>query len=206
MTYTFPTLLTVTLLVTGLLAGPQVARAQGSTSGDVTVQVSRDGSAYRVTAELAVAANVDEVWDVLTDFDHMATFLSSVDQSHVSNREGNRVEVIQKSHSSAGPIRLSLDSVRQVDLTPKREIRSHLLKGDLQSSDFTTSIVPEGETTRITVSGKFVAGLIAGAAITPELVQAQTQLQYQELREEILRRKARQSTPACLMAKNCVRS
>jgi uncharacterized membrane protein len=181
------------------------AQAQTGNGSDITVQVTRDGNAFAVTAEWVVAASADEVWDVLTDFEHMTTFLTSVDQSHITNRDGNRLEVSQKSHSTAGPIRLSTDSLRQVDLTPKREIRSHLLKGDLKSSDFTTRIAAQGDSTRISVSGKFVAGMLAGSAITPEAVQAQTQAQFQEMREEILRRKNRQPTPACLLAKNCVR-
>jgi carbon monoxide dehydrogenase subunit G len=190
-----------------LLATPGAAQAQtsGGNGNDITVQVTRDGNAFAVTGEWVVAASVDEVWDVLTDYEHMTTFLTSVDQSHVTTREGNRLELSQKSHGTMGPIRLSADSLRQVELTPKREIRTHLLKGDLKSSDFTTRIAPQGDSTRVSVSGKFVTGLLAGSAITPEAVQAQTQLQYQELREEILRRKNRQPTPACLLAKNCVR-
>ena len=143
---------------------------------------------------------------MLTDFDHMATILSNVDQSHIVSREGNRLEVNQKAHGNAGPLKISTDSVRQIELTPKREIKSHLLKGDLKSSDFTTRLAPEGELIRVSVAGKFATGLLAGAALSPEAVQQQTQRQYQELREEILRRKNKQPTPACLIAKNCERA
>ena len=169
----------------------------------ITVQVDRDGNTFAVAAQFTVAASTDEVWDVLTDFEHMAQILSNVDASRIANREGNRFEVIQKSHASAGLIRVSLDSVRAVELTPKREIQSHLIKGDLKSSEFTTRIADEGGITRITVSGRFVAGGLSAAALTPETVQAQTQRQYQELREEILRRKAKEPPPPCLLAKNC---
>ena len=170
---------------------------------DITVHVEKDGNAFAVAAELTVAASTREVWDVLIDFDHMAQILSNVDLSRVANRHGNRFDVIQKSHGSAGLIHVSLDSVRAVELTPKREIRSHMTKGDLKSSDFTTRIAEEGGITRITVSGKFVASGLSAAAITPQAVQAQTQRQYQELREEILRRKAKEPSPPCLLAKNC---
>ena len=170
---------------------------------DLSVRVEQDGSAYTVTAELTVAASVDEVWEVLTDFDHMAQILSSVDSSRVANRQGKRFEVMQKSHGSVGPIRVSLDSVRAVELTPKREIRSQLISGDLKSSDFTTRIAKKGSVTQINVSGKIVAEGLTAAAITPEAVRAQTRRQYQELREEILRRKAKEPPPPCLLAKNC---
>jgi carbon monoxide dehydrogenase subunit G len=170
---------------------------------DITVNVAKEGGAFVVSAELTVAANADEVWAVLTDFDHMAQILSSVDASQIANRDGNRFEVIQKSHASAGPLRISHDSVRQVELSPKQEIRSHLVRGSVKSSDFTTRIAEENGGIRITVHGTFVASGLSASAITPEAVEAQTRQQYQELREEILRRKANEPRPPCLLAKNC---
>jgi carbon monoxide dehydrogenase subunit G len=184
------------------IVSPVFACAAPPGGRDISVHVERDGNAFVVAAELTVAASTDEVWDVLTDFDHMAQILSNVDLSRVANRNGKRFEVIQKAHGSFGLIHFSVDSVRAVELTPKREIHSHLIKGDLKSSDFTTRIAKKGGITRITVSGKIVAEGLSAGAITPEAVQAQTQRQYQELREEILRRKAKEPPP-CLLAKNC---
>lgn len=170
---------------------------------DVVVHAEKNGATFVVEAELSVAANADEVWEVLIDFDHMAQILSSVDASHIVNRDGNRLEVAQKSHANVGLVHLSQDSVRQVELTPKREIRSHLLKGDLKASDFTTRIAEEGGVSRISVRGTFVAGGLQASVITVEAVESQTQRNYQELREEILRRKSHEPPPPCLLAKNC---
>jgi len=186
-----------------LIAAPVFAWAALPAGRDIFVHVEREGNAFAVAAELTVAASTDEVWDVLTDFDHMAQVLSNVDLSRVANRNGRRFEVIQKAHGDAGLIHVSLDSVRAVELTPKREIQSHLVKGDLKSSDFTTRIAKKGGLTWITVRGKIVAEGLSAAAITSEAVQAQTQRQYQELREEILRRKAKEPPPPCLLTKNC---
>jgi carbon monoxide dehydrogenase subunit G len=186
------------------IASPVTTHAAQTSGGDITVHVAKDGTAFVVSTELTVAANVDEVWAVLTDFDHMAQILSNVDASQIANRHGNKFEVIQKSHASAGPLRISLDSVRQVELSPKQEIRSHLLKGGgLKSSKFTTRIADEGGVIKITVHGKFVASGLSASAITPERVESQTRRQYQELREEILRRKANEPPPPCLVAKDC---
>jgi hypothetical protein len=124
--------------------------------------------------------------EVLTDFDHMAQILSSVEWSEGVPQGG----VIS-------PL------LRQMELTPKREIRSHLLKGDLKASDFSTRISEEGSASRITVRGKFVAGGLAASALTVEAVEAQTKRNYQELRDEILRRKSNEPPPACLLTKTC---
>ena len=185
------------------LLWPALAGATPVGGEDITVDVAKDGNSFAVTADMSVMASPDEVWNVLTDFEHMASFLSNVDSSRVANRVGNRFDVVQKSHTSSGPVHLSLDSVRTVDLVPTREIRSHLTKGNLKSADFTTRIAKQAGLTRISVSGNFVAEGLATVAITPEAVRVQTQRQYQEIREEILRRKAKQPTPPCLLAKNC---
>ena len=186
-----------------LLAASMLAYAAGPSAKDITVKVERDGNTFTVNTELTVAASLDETWDVLVDFDKMAAILTNVDASKITNRDGNKFEVVQKSHSSAGLIKISLDSVRQVELTPKHEIHSHLVKGDLKSSDFTTRLAEEGGVTKVSVSGKFVASGLGSAAITVDAVQAQTQRQYQELREEVLRRKAKEPPPPCILAKNC---
>jgi carbon monoxide dehydrogenase subunit G len=197
-----PKLLMRYIAATALLA-LLVRVSSAQPSNDIVVHVEKDGVTFRVDAELSIAAKMEEVWDVLTDFDHMAQILSNVDASKVVNRDGDRFEVVQKSHANAGPLRLSTDSVRQVELSPKHEIKSHLLKGDLKSSEFTTRIAEQGGLTKVNVHGAFVPGGLAAAAITVEAVQAQTQRQYSELRDEVLRRKNNEPTPPCVLTKNC---
>ena len=102
-----------------------------------------------------------------------------------------------------GLLRLSLENTRAVVLTPKREIESRLLKGDLKSSDFTTRIVDEAGGSKIFIRGQFVVNGLASAAVSVESVEVQSRLSYQEMRDEILRRKSNEPTPACLLAKNC---
>jgi carbon monoxide dehydrogenase subunit G len=186
------------------VATPMLASSAPSTGRDIIVHATKDGAAFTVDAELTVAANVDEVWEVLTDFDRMAQIVTSIDSSRIVSRDGNMIQVAQKSHANAGPLRFSMENLRQVELIPNREMRSHLLKGDLKASDFTTRISDEGGgLTKITVQGKFVAGGVSGGVITVESVEAQTRRQYQELRDEILRRKANEPPPPCLIAKTC---
>jgi hypothetical protein len=184
------------------------APAGSAAPQDVAVRVSKDGMTFTVEADFSVAATQEETWEVLTDFDHMTQILSNVDASKITSRDGNRIEVTQKSHAQSGPIRISLDSVREVDLTPKTEIKSRMVKSnDLKSSDFTTRIAPgEGGLTKVTVRGTFLPAGLAVVAANPEAVEANTRRQYSELRDEILRRKNHEPTPPCILAKNCPQS
>lgn len=55
------------------------------------MQVSRSGELYRVEATFVVAAPVMGVWRCLTDYEHLAEVLPSVEESRVLGREGDSV-------------------------------------------------------------------------------------------------------------------
>lgn len=156
---------------------------------DIAVHVRKERSAFDISFEFTVPATVSETWNVLADYEHMAQIVSSVVSSHIVSRDGNKITVEQTSRGNVGPIHLSVDGVREIVLTPYSEIRSHLVKGDLKASDFTTSLHDEGALTRVTGHGKIVAAAWAAWALSAATVEAQTRRQYQELRTEILRRK-----------------
>ncbi len=165
------------------------AAAQGSEQ-DIAVQVKKDHATYEIDFEFTVPVAIEQAWSVLSDFDHMAQILSNMDSSRIVSRDGNRITVAQTSHGKVGPIHVSVDGLREIVLKPPTEIRSHLLKGDLKASDFTTELHDEGAVTRVTGHGKLVVAAWAAIALSADEVAAQTRRQYQELRNEILRRKA----------------
>ena len=146
-------------------------------------------AAFEITFEFTVPATVEQTWNVLADYEHMANIVSNIDSSRIVSRDGNRITVAQTSHGNVGPIHVSVDGMREIVLTPYSEIRSHLVKGDLKASDFTTKLHDEGAVTRVTGQGKLVAAAWVSWAIGAETVEAQTRRQYQELRNEILKRK-----------------
>lgn len=182
------------------VAWPATAASPGD---DIAVNVERDGNTFTVSLDMVVAAGADETWGVLTDFERMAQILSNVDASKIVARDGNLIRVSQQSHAQVGLLKLSLKNVREIELTPNREIRSKLLEGDLKSSDFTTRISPDGANTRVSVRGQFVTKGAASAVVNVDAVAKQTRRQYEELREEILRRKGNLPPPPCLLAKTC---
>ena len=177
------------LALCAALSWPAAADPLRSGDDDIDVQVRKERSAYEVKLEFTVPATVEQTWNVLADYEHMAQILSSMDSSRVVSRDGNRLTVAQTSHGKVGPLHVSVDGIREITLTPFSEIRSHQIRGDLKASDFTTSLRAEGSATRVTVSGRLVAGAWGSWALGAETVAAHTRRQYQELRNEIVRRK-----------------
>ena len=56
---------------------------------------------------------------------------------------------------------------------------------------------------RVIWRGRIVPGLLASLAVTADAVEAELRQLCQELRAEILRRKAGPSAPPCRQAKTC---
>ena len=120
------------------------------------VQVRKEGPAVVVDVVCPVDAPWSIVWEVLTDYDHMAKFLSNLEYSAVEDTAGNVLRVHQKGKASRGPLTLTFDIVREIELVPHSEIRSRLISGDLKSSDFVTRIVVTAEGVNIVNSGRYM--------------------------------------------------
>lgn len=157
---------------------------------DVAVHIQRDGARIIVDVRLPVAATALETWAVATDYDHMASFVSNLESSRVIERAGNTLTIEQKGRASRGPLSFAFQNVREIVLTPPREIRSRLVSGDLEASEFTTRVIDHGASAEIVNHGEFIPKVWVPPVIGPALIEAETRKQFAELRAEVLRRKA----------------
>jgi hypothetical protein len=178
-----------------LLAFVPVVAWSASADQDIVVHVVKDGPNISVDVDCPVDAPRSVVWNVLTDYDHMAQFVSNLEFSGVEDRSGDVLRVHQKGKASRGPLTLSFDNVREVELVPLLEIRSRLISGDMKASEFTTRIVNGATRLHIVNTGRYTPNLWVPPIIGPALIGAETRKQFGEIRAEILRRTAMASTP-----------
>jgi hypothetical protein len=157
---------------------------------DIVVHVQKDGQHIAVDVDCPVDAPWSVVWEVLTDYDHMAQFISNLEFSGIEDRVDDVLRVRQKGKASRGPMTLTFDNIREIELVPQREIRSRLISGDLKASDFTTRIVEATGIVHIVNSGRYTPNIWVPPLIGPALIEAETQKQFGEIRTEILRRSA----------------
>jgi hypothetical protein len=143
-----------------------------------------------VEVDCPVDAPWSVVWEVLTDYDHMAKFISNLEYSGIKGRADNVLRVHQKGKASRGPLTLTFDNVREIELVPYSEIRSRLISGDLKASNFITRIVEIAARVHIVNSGRYTPNMWVPPFIGPALIEAETQKQFGEIRSEILRRSA----------------
>jgi hypothetical protein len=172
-----------------LLGLLHVTQAWSADDSDIQVQVQQRGRWIVVDVAMSVGATPLESWKVMTDYDNMASFVSNLESSRIIKRVGDTLTVMQKGKASRGPLTFSFENVRQIVLTPYREIHSHLISGDLEASDFTTQVVDHGTFTEIINHGEFIPNVWVPPLIGPGVIGAETRKQFGQLRAEILRRK-----------------
>jgi len=172
------------------LAGALHALPSSDADADIDVRVEKRGPLIVVDVDFMVRATAIEAWSVMTDYDNMANFISNLQTSTIIGRDGNVVSVMQRGKASRGPLTFTFENVREIVLTPYREIRSRLISGDLEASEFTTRVVDHGASAQIINHGEFIPKVWVPPIIGPAVIQAETRKQFQELRMEILRRKA----------------
>ena len=180
------------LLVVAWLAAFPLRVAAFAPNEDIVVKVRKDGHGVAIDVDCPVKAPWQVVWDVLTDYARMPQFISNIQYSAVEEAAGNVLRVRQKGKASRGPLTVTFDMLREVELVPQSEIRSRLLtSGDLESSDFVTRIVLAEDGVHIVNSGRYVPKVWVPPVLGPALIEAETHKQFGEFRTEILRRSAR---------------
>jgi hypothetical protein len=174
----------------------QPARAALAPDTDIDVRASKDGEFVVVDVDMAVTATQDEVWNVLTDYDHMADFVANLEASSIIARSGNTLDVMQKGTARYGLLSFPFQSVRRVVLMPRREIQSKITSGEMTGSEIVTRITGGGMTTQVSVRSRYLPTIWIPPVIGTSVIASETRKQWFTLREEVLRRRAQVARPA----------
>ena len=174
-----------------LLASIGPLPASASEADDpISVKVDRRGETVVIDVEVKIDATVAEVWGVMTDYDRMADFISTMKSSKVMTRHGNSLEVAQSGETKVAFMKFKFTGVRGIELLPKSEIRSRLIEGDFKSFQSTTRLVESGEGMKIVHHGEYVPKSWLPPLIGPAIIEGGTRRHYTEVIAEVRRRKA----------------
>jgi Polyketide cyclase / dehydrase and lipid transport len=124
----------------------QIAMAEPAVDEDIEVKVKIAGESVTVDLSLVVQATRQEVWSVLTDFGHMADFVSNLKESRVISTSGNTLKIFQRGVATYGPINFPFESTREIRLTPFDKIKSHMISGNMRRMEGMTRLIDEGGT------------------------------------------------------------
>jgi hypothetical protein len=175
----------IALLAAAFLAPIAALAADNS---DIVVQVRKEGETIHVAVDCPVRAPPAVAWEVMTDYENMAKFITNVTHSTVRMHMGNRLQVEQKGKASRGPLSISFENMREIELVPQSEIRSKLVAGDTMPAQFVTRIEERDGVTHVMHTGYYTPSMWVPPGIGPSLIEAETRKQYGEIRAEIERR------------------
>ncbi|MEO7056015.1 MAG: SRPBCC family protein [Caldimonas sp.] len=156
------------------------------------VHVEKRGEAVVIDVDMSVPATPAIAWAVLTDYEHMATFLSNLTSSRVVHRQGETLHVAQAGHTRVAFMTFSFAAVRAVELVPMDEIRSSLLSGDFKSYVSTTRLVSVNQGVRVMHHGEYVPKAWLPPMVGVAVIESETRKQFDEFSAEMLRRQAAQ--------------
>ena len=156
---------------------------------ELAVKVERRGETVVVDVEATAPGPLSEAWAVLTDYDHMASYISNLTASKiVERRDHDTLHVMQSGRTKIGFMSFGFEAVRAVELVHMREIRSSLVSGDFKAYASTTSIASVPSGTRIVHHGEYVPKAWLPPMVGPAVIERETRRQYQEFIAEIERR------------------
>jgi hypothetical protein len=175
-------------LIAALLAAGTATAQPVPDDQDIDVKVVRDGPRMIVDVALRVRASPQDAWGVLTDYNDMVRFVSTLKASTIDRRSGNELQVTQHGTVQFGLFSIPFSTVRRITLVPYREVRTDVVDGSMKSSQFVTTLVPAGDETQILQHGTVVPDIWIPPGIGPAIIAARTRKQWQEFRAEIMRR------------------
>lgn len=158
---------------------------------DVRVSAQTAGAAVRIEATASLRAPIAVVWQTLTDYDHLATFIPGMIGSRVIDRRGVAAIVEQKGEARllvfAYPIEVTVSSEEY----PPYSIRIHALKGNLRRLDGGYEIaVREGGGIDLSWKGEIEPDVFLPTLVTRPLLRSVIEAQFRGMVSEIRRRSA----------------
>lgn len=106
--------------------------APGRAADDVSIEAERRGESIEIRARALVAAPVALVWQVLTDYERLPSFIPGLAKSVIRERQGNRLVVEQTGEARFLMFSFPIEVRYEVVESPPGGISSRAIGGNLR--------------------------------------------------------------------------
>jgi ribosome-associated toxin RatA of RatAB toxin-antitoxin module len=180
-----PIRLHLLLLLLALVALPFLAVAQ-----EIDVTVREAGDAFIVEANFQAPVRARTAWDVLVDYEHMASIMSNLESSKIASRNGNTLIVRQTGVARFGLFSYAFQVEREIRLEPITRIHTKNLSGSLKRMESEVMLTPSSQESgvRVAYHGEFVFGSTLAGLFAQSFLRHEVEEQFQALVAEMRRR------------------
>ena len=165
------------------------ANADALADKSVDVNVAIREHEVIVDVDGYVRVTPQEAWSVMTDYDGAPRFISKLEKSVTLVRTGDTLVVSQKGKMGIGLFSVPIETVTEIHLTPFEKMQAHLVSGNMKKSEAITRLIPDGAGTRIVYHLESIPDVWIPPVIGRALVEFETRARFNELFDEMLRRK-----------------
>lgn len=179
------------LLLLALLlpaAGASAADAPPAVATD-DVRVARIAGGFTIDMAAHAPVSRELAWEVLTDFEHMASFVPNLKTSQVTERSSELIRVRQTGTARYGVFWTDFESEREIRLFFPREIRSLGIRGNVRHMESLMRLEPEPGGTLLRYHAQIQPDFWLPPLLGPAFVQHETAEQFSAMIREMVRRR-----------------
>lgn len=162
-----------------------------ATAQQISIETGTEGDAVTVTASAQMQVDPRTVWNVISDYDHLAEFIPDIRSSRATWRDGDQLLVEQTGGFGIlffqQPVEVKLAVVEY----PLRRIVAHAVGGNLKVMDgrYELASLPTG-TIRLSYFGRLVPDFPVPPIVGNIMVRRLLARQFTAMVKEIVRRDA----------------
>ena len=157
-------------------------------AAEVTVKVERQENAFQVEANLLVAVDKGVAWQVLTDYDNLASFVPGMRSSRIVSAPGEPLLLEQKGESGFLLFRVPIEVVSRVEEAPLNAIRFQSVSGTLKNQKGEWALERHDHATRVSYRANITPGFALPPLIGPAIVSRDVRIMVESVAREMLRR------------------
>lgn len=152
----------------------------------ITVTPTAEG--YSCDSEMRIPVPPELAWEVMTDFDSMASWVPNLRSSRVVSREDRTVVIEQVGTAAFGPLSFDFTMERRLALDPPRGMTAVQTKGTLRKYSSMLRLTPERGATRLRYRVDIEPGALLSVILTRDFVEHELREQFAAIAREMVRR------------------
>ena len=159
---------------------------------DLQFSAVRDGEFIRVAASVDLTVDSGVAWNVLTDYDHYAGFISGMSESKVVDRRMEGVVIEQKGEVGVLFFRQAVHTRMLVSEVPPSRVVSRGIEGSFKDLAGRYELQPALGGVRLTYEGSFIPDFFLPPLFGLALVRNALKTNFSEMALDIVRRSGQQ--------------